>query len=570
MFARTGTRWFSVIAAGALATLFNFGASANAAEGDDASAAPSVRPATELLSEQQLAALIDAEIEAGWQRAGVAPADPCDDAEFLRRVSLDLSGRIPSISDARQFLDDPEPDKRALLVSRLLNHAGFAAHFANVWRELLLPGANNNAETRALVPPLEAWLRLRFAEKAPYDRLVTEVLTTRVDVPAGNNLAVNPAPIAPTPAAFFFANQRKPESLAASTARLFLGVQLQCAECHDHPFADWKQEEFWNLAAFFRDVAAPPTDDDGAPLPARRMQDASEGIEIPGTGRRVPAVYLRDGRDVAAGENQRVLLARWIASGENAYFARATVNRVWAHFLGYGLIEPIDDVTPVNPPSHPDALERLVEQFIAHRFELGYLIKAITSTRAYQLTSAVPESGDADPQLFARMPVRTLSAEQLFDSLVEATGYRPARAPAGMAALLGEGSARSQFVARFGGVNERTAEGESSILLALAMMNGDLVGAATSLEESETLAAVADAPFFDTPARVETLFLAALARRPSPHEASRFCAYVDSKTGVDENGDGKADESKTEKERRAALADIFWALLNSSEFQLNH
>jgi hypothetical protein len=201
-------------------------------------------------------------------------------------------------------------------------------------------------------------------------------------------------------------------------------------------------------------------------------------------------------------------------------------------------------------------LDRLVEQFVAHRFDLGYLVRTIVATRAYQLTSAGVSASDVDPRLFARMPLRTLSAEQLFDSLVEATGYRPARPASGTPALFGEGSARSQFVARFGAVNERTAEGDSSILLALAMMNGELVGAATSLDDSETLSAVAEAPFFDTAARVETLFLATLARRPKPDEQQRFCDYVDRRSGP--------------LEMRAALADVFWALLNSSEFQLNH
>lgn len=503
---------------------------------------------------RELAQRLDAHLAARWQSAHVEPAAPCDDAEFLRRVSLDLAGKIPSLSAAREFLNDPNPDKRAVLVDRLLSHASFAAHFANVWRGLLLPSVNNNAETRALVAPLESWLRLRFAEKAPYDRLVTEILTTRVESPQANVGLVAPS-TAPTPAAFFFANERKPETLAASTSRLFLGVQLQCAECHDHPFADWKRDEFWSFAAFFREVALPPMAE-GAEVPRVASADPTAGIEIPGTGRRVVAQFLRDRQTPTdASQNERVQLARWITAGNNPYFARATVNRLWAHFLGYGLIEPIDDVSAVNSPSHPEVLDALVSQFVAHQFDLSYLIRAIVATRAYQLSSCDISATGNDPRLFARMPLKTLSAEQLFDSLVEATGYRPAKPQANAAAVLNEGSARSQFVARFGVASERTAEGDSSILLALAMMNGDLVGAATSLEESETLTAIAEAPFFDTAARVEALFLATLSRRPTPGELQRFVGYVD---------------AAGNKQRREPLADVFWALLNSSEFQLNH
>jgi len=516
---------------------------------DSTSTPPSTDP---ILSAQELAEQIDALIAAGWNTAGVEPAPPCDDATFLRRVSLDLAGRIPSIGEVREFFDDPRPEKRREAVERLLNHASFAAHFANVWRGLLLPGANNNAETRTLLPPLEAWLRLRFAERAPYDRLVTEVLTTRVTVPSANVVPTMTS-TAPTPAAFFFANERKPESLASSASRLFLGVQLQCAECHDHPFADWKRDEFWSFAAFFRDVAAPPMPVEGETTSTAASNEP--GLEIPGTGRRALPRYLRDVQSVPDDENQRVLLARWLTSAENPYFARATVNRLWGHLLGYGLIEPIDDVSVVNPPSHPEVLDLLISQFVAHRFDLSYLIQAIVSTRAYQLSSGGINATDLDPRLFARMPIKTLTAEQLFDSLVEATGYRPARAAATNAVNLGEGSARSQFVARFGVAVERPAEGESSILLALAMMNGELIGSATNVDNSELLTAVSEAPFFDTAGRVETLFLATLSRRPAPEELRIFVEHIQSRQKVNDE---------------QALADVFWALLNSSEFQLNH
>ena len=202
------------------------------------------------LSPDALAARIDQALAAGWKAEGVVPAPPADDAEFLRRASLDILGKIPAASEVRAFLRDQTPNKRRRLIYGLLARGGFANHFANTWRELLLPGANTNAQTRALAPPLEAWLRLRFAENAPYDRLVSELLTPAA-LPGAQPGAAPAAASAPSPLAFFQVNEYKPENLAANTSRLFLGTQVQCAQCHDHPFARWKREEFWSLAAFF-------------------------------------------------------------------------------------------------------------------------------------------------------------------------------------------------------------------------------------------------------------------------------------------------------------------------------
>ncbi|HEV3168077.1 MAG TPA: DUF1553 domain-containing protein, partial [Isosphaeraceae bacterium] len=236
------------------------------------------------------------------------------------------------------------------------------------------------------------------------------------------------------------------------------------------------------------------------------------------------------------------------------YFARATANRVWAQFFGTGLVDPIDDMGADNAPSHPELLDELAHQFAAHGFDFKFLIRAITSSRAYQLSSAGYAPGQDDPRLFARMPIRGLSPQQLYESLVQAAGMkREGEQPVFFG---GGNSARKDFVDRFASQDEKPTEHQTSILQALTLMNGRLMADATNLEKGGTLPAIADAYFLDTPSKIEALYLAALSRRPKPEELDRLVAYVD-------RGGPTLNPKK-------ALTDVFWALLNSAEFVLNH
>jgi hypothetical protein len=250
-----------------------------------------------------------------------------------------------------------------------------------------------------------------------------------------------------------------------------------------------------------------------------------------------------------------VVLADWLTSPENPYFARAAANRIWAHLFGTGLVDPVDDFDPSNPPSHPELLDELARELAAHDFDLAFLIRTLCATRAYQLTSRLTHESQRDPRVFARMQVKGLTAEQIFDSLVQATGFRQDRRNAYMADV-DPNSLRGQFLARFGDRSDGEADRETTILQALTMMNGGVVASATSLGTSETLAAVAAAPFLDTAGRVEALMLASLSRPPAPEEAARFAEYID-------RGGAKGDPN-------LALGDLFWALLNSAEFLSNH
>ncbi len=355
----------------------------------------------------------------------------------------------------------------------------------------------------------------------------------------------------PSPLAYYVAKDAKPENLAAGAARTFLGVQLECAQCHNHPFDRWKREQFWELAAFFAGVAKQGKDEGHGPI--REIADRRE-VAIPGTSQIVKAAFL-DAKKPQWGRRTsgRELLAEWVTAPDNPYFARAAVNRVWARFFGTGIVDPVDDLRADNPPSHPELLDLLADRFRSHGYNLKFLIRAITATKAYGLTSAVGRSELAPANLFAAMPVRTLSPGQLYETLAQATGFR---AGPGGGMDYGARVSRDQFVELFANRDEKPTEGETTILQALALMNGPLMASVTGLESSETLAAVAEAPYLDTPGRIETLFLAALTRRPRPDELARLVPYVES--------------GGTTGKPSQALADVFWAILNGPEFRFNH
>jgi hypothetical protein len=478
-----------------------------------------------------LAARIDHHIGARLSAENIPPASQADDAEFLRRAYLDLTGRIPKVGEVYAFLRDRTPDKRQHLIDQLLASGGYARHFTNVWREILLPdnvGANNGP----LRAGFETWLWKQLTDNTPYDQMVREILQ-----PGG-------------PRAFYQARENKPENLAAATSRLFLGVKLECAQCHRHPFAPWTREQFWGLAAFYSGLPQPRQ-----PGVAGRPQTRSSGreIRIPGTDKVVRARFP-DGKEPAwtDGTDPRTILASWVTAPDNPYFARAAVNRLWGYFFGTGLVDPVDDLGADNPASHPELLDELARQFTEHHFDLKLLVRAITNSQAYQRTSRVSHPDQEDPRRFARMALKGLTPEQLFDSLAEATRYEE---PAGRGQP-GRLRSRAEFLTKFANPGGKTTDFRLSILQALALMNGKLVADATDLEDSEALAAILDDPGKDTKARIETLFVATLGRPPHPDEAGRLMKYVDG--------------SRADGGERKALADVFWALLNSGEFILNH
>jgi hypothetical protein len=487
-----------------------------------------------------LAARIDGRLAAKW--AGrVEPAPPADDAEFFRRLCLDLTGKIPSLAMVRDFLDDDRPDKRRLWADELLDAPDsadrYAAHFANFWRSVLL--AQSNPQFVRSGARLEDYLRKHLRANTPYDKLVRDLFTS------------------PDAADYFTAYENKPENVAGATARVFLGVRLECAQCHaDRSGGSWTQQQFWQYAAFFSRLPGPRFEGNSVRV-ENVVGTEPPRIKLPEKNEYVAAKYLDDTEpNWKPGTDPRALLAEWVTRRDNPWFARAAVNRVWHHFFGVGLVDPVDGLgADDNPPSHPELLAELTRAFVAHDFDLKFLIRAVVGTKAYQRTSRQTHPAQADPRLYTRMPVRGLGAEQLFDSLVEATGYAPPAENAGNYVLAGSTSPRAKFLAKFQTPPDRPIDTHTSIQQALFLMNGRLATTAASLDGSRTLTAVSGGPGAAAD-KVGQLFLVVLSRRPTDAESQRLSAYVES--------GGPA------KDPKAALADVFWALLNSTEFAVNH
>ncbi len=505
----------------------------------------------ETLDAAALTLRIDDRLARAWKQAGVEPAAPVDDAAFLRRVSLDLVGRIPTVAEVRDFLGDRDPAKRERTVSRLLKSGAFANHLATSLRRVWLPQADT-PRFAGLADEFENWLAVRIRDKTPYDQLVRELLS----VPStGLRRAGGGRDEVGQPRSFLSANEFLPENLAAATTRAFLGINLECAQCHNHPFARWTRDQFWETAAFF---ARP-----GAESKKREEKGPAQGrrgvleLTIPSTNRVVSASSLTgetlDWPERLEADTGRLVLAKWVTTDRNPYFARNAVNRLWAHFFGAGLVEPLDDLSGEDPAGQPELLEELAGNFASSGFDLASLVKALVLSRAYQLRADGSADGvsEGGPRLFARMPVRGLTGEQLYDSLRVAAGL-----PVERLDLATNDAVRSRrrFAARF--LIERPAEAERSVAQALTLLNGKLSTELTDPAKSPTLGAVADAPFLETRGKVETLFLAALGRTPHEDETAPFITHVE-KTGA------ANDPVK-------AMADVFWVLLNSTEFNTNH
>jgi hypothetical protein len=494
-------------------------------------------------------ALIDSQIESHWIAQNVSPTEPVDDAEFLRRVSLDLVGRIPTVMEVREFLDDTSPDKRRQLVDRLLDDPRYAVHFTNYWRKVLIPEVETDFNVAYLAPGFDAWLRTKLLENASYKTMVGEILS--VDVSGGNMYRYTDT----NPIAFYAAKEIKPENLAAATSRMFLGVRIECAQCHDHPFDQWKRRDFWGYSAFFAGLEQ-SRPGPGSFFAGLREFFGQRKVQIPDTEEYVEPTYL-DGTPMPRGTalKPRQALTEWIISDSNPYFARTAVNRLWAHFFGTGFVDPIDDFSERNPPSHPELLDALAKEFVSHQYDLKFLVRAITLSRAYQLTSRQTDSRQADPKLFAKMAVRGLSPEQLYDNLAQATGrFEPFAIQ--YAYVFGQVTPRGRITELFSDIGTSSTDRPTTILQSLALMNGDLVNEATQVDRGQLLGSIADFPGFKADDRIEALYLSTFSRLPTDAEREALTKHLA--------------EQGTEAKGRQALADVFWAMLNSSEFLYNH
>jgi Protein of unknown function (DUF1549)/Protein of unknown function (DUF1553) len=531
-----------------LAAIVGMGSGADA--GDQTPKGSAKKPSGSTIP--QVAAIDEGIVEA-WEAAGIKPARPATDEEFLRRAYLDLLGRIPTVPEARAFLGTREADKRGKLVEYLLNHPDFPKNFATQWSVLLIGRGNQGRMVDR--SSLTNWLRKQFGSDRPWNEIVHELVSA-----TGSNKengAVN----------YVLAHlEFKAVPLTSMTARLFLGQQIQCTQCHDHPSNDWKQGDFWGINAFFQGIRAQqvtkPDDTGGQVYDHTELRDEPTDSYVSYDKRNgmVGIAFPRflDGRKISQGTDviRRAELARLIADPKNEALSKAFVNRMWAHFLGRGFVNPVDDFGPHNQPSHPEVLDRLAKDFREGGYDVKKLCRWIMSTQAYQLSSIKARGSEKEEGLFSSMPLKPMTPEQLFDSLLTATA-------AHKAGTVDDGNKRRdawlrQFIFAF--ANDEAEESTSfqgTIPQALMMMNGELMEEALSGKPGSFLCEVIDhashlgrAP--DT-YMVDAIYLAALSRHPSAKELNQAREYL-----------------HNFPDSLQVLQDLFWALLNSNEFILIH
>jgi hypothetical protein len=504
---------------------------------------------------------IDKHLAKVWKTANVTPAVKAEDHVFFRRLNLDLGGRIPDILHIQDFLEDDSADKRWVWVDKLLDGEEHPRHFANVWRNIIL-GTQTNQQAQFLMPQFEAWLKDRVAQNIKLNDMVSQILNNN----SNGNFNFNPGQMQQlSPQLFFIAAENKAENLAGATSRVFLGVKIECAQCHAHPFAKWKQDQFWEFAAFYSGQQQ-----NIRPVPVKkgdqRVEDLVSGrtIRIPGTDKVVKAKFL-NGKEpdwTTASGGSRKILAEWVTSKDNPYFAKAMADHIWSYLMGVSLLEPIMEPSDDSPVTHPDLLDDLAKGLIANNFDAKFLIRAIVHSDAYQRASGGAKLADKeDYQLFVRMPIRALSPEQIYDSVWMATncGVKQKDLAFNPNQFFNPGqlqSPRAQFLAKFGN-QDRRHEPQTSILQALFMMNGKYMAEKTKVANNADLLALANPRIQGGhQGRIISLYRMVLSRPPRQDEIDRLVPYLERGGATNDLGD--------------ALSDVYWTLLNSSEFLLNH
>jgi hypothetical protein len=489
---------------------------------------------------------IDRAMRGEWQRVGVSPAPLAEDGEFLRRVSVDLIGTLPTVDETRAFLDSSDPQKRSKLIDALLERPEYADYWAIKWSDLL------RVHRRAVgVKGLESfsvWLHEALRKNQPFDQIAHEILIAR-----GNLYTSGPV-------AFYFINTT-PQELAETTAQVFLGIRMQCARCHHHPFEVWTQDDYYGLAACFAQVGRKDTKELGRYGGAQSIQLAGEAnLPHPTTGASVPPRVLGGPPlELKLGHDPRENLADWLTSPDNAYFAKNVVNRYWGYLLGRGLVEPLDDLRASNPASQPPLLDELVHDFVVHKFDLKHLLRTIANSSTYQRAAEIAPKRDGDGMFFTHRTPRKLPAEVILDAInqiVDATESF-ASFPVGTRAMsLPDPAVDSYFLETFGRpIRATNCECErpqrSDLRQVLHLANGDALQQKIASPEGR-IAKLEKAGATDE-AVIEELYLAALTRRPLAEEVTEAKLAI-----------------ATAPSRREGWEDLMWAVLNLAEFSVNH
>lgn len=486
---------------------------------------------------------VDKWVFAKLKELQILPSDVCSDDEFLRRAYLDITGSIPDAAEVARFLADTNPTKRVQLIDRLLDTPEYADFWALKWADILRSTRKTLAVRGAYNYRL--YLARAFADNRPFDKVVAELLTGSGD-PAMN------------PAANYYRVARNPQDCAETTAQLFLGVRMQCAKCHNHPFERWTQDDYYGFAAFFARVK-------------QKKPDPKDEREIIFAGDNGEVNHLRTGAvmppkapgtapfQVGADEDRRDYLAKWLTSPENPFFAKSVVNRMWFHLFGKGIVDPVDDFRDSNPPCNDELLDALARDFIQSGFNTKQILRTLCTSRVYQLSARTNPLNADDERYFSRAYPKLLTAEQLLDAICLATAM-PEKFPGlplGTRAIqLPDGEINHAFLQAFGQPTRELAcecgrESDSTLNQALNLINGNLIH--EKLRHAENRIGKLLKENLPDEKIIAQLYLITLSRPATPEEINASLAHL-----------------RANKDRRRALEDIHWALLNCKEFLFRH
>lgn len=500
---------------------------------------------------------INQEIRQTWKDNGIEPSPVADDAEWIRRVYLDVVGHIPEAEEVEKFLANKDKHKRARLIAELLDDPGYVRNWTTVWTNLCIGQQTPRRVSRA---GMQKFFREAFGRNRAWNEVVFDIVSAEGHYE--QNGAVN----------YLLAQMQDADDgvqMTAKTTRLFLGMQVQCTQCHDHPFNEWKQDQFWKFNSFFRQTAK-VDHRKYDPKTGRDVDDFSEVIwrdyngpvyfeKRNGLMQVAYPIYFGSEIDPGPVTERRTELAKLMTSGEKPQIALALVNRLWCHFFGYGFTRPIDDIGPHNSPTHPAILERLAVEFVNSGYNQKQLMKWIANCEAYQLTSKLTKKNPQDNPavgemaLFSRVYVKPMSAEQLYDSLIIATNAHKSGRSGWEQSEKTRQEWLQQFVRTFGNdEGEESNSFDGSIPQALMMMNGELVGDAVSFKSGSHLGDILAGKGNEVQ-KLQKIYLTSLSRLPTKSELSAVQKFF-----------------RNSREPMTVYSDLFWALLNSNEFIFNH
>ncbi|MDC0273355.1 MAG: DUF1549 domain-containing protein [Planctomycetaceae bacterium] len=502
-------------------------------------------------------------IRRSWDDNLIKPSAVADDAEWLRRVYLDVVGHIPPMETVKEFVASKDAAKRSKVVDQLLDDPDYVRNWTTIWTNNSIGRGFRNRGDRDEVSRLgmDKFYREVFARNRPWNEVVKDIVTAE-----GNfeeNGAVN----------FILAQMEMPDEgvqLTADFTKLFLGIQVQCTQCHDHPFNDWKQDQFWSYNSIFRQTAKDiqrKYDEDSGRMVVDfvevtwRNVDQEEVFFERRNGEVRPAypVFNSHKIDPAKHVDRRKEFGELLQTDTDKMVAAAMVNRMWGHFFGYGFTKPVDDMGPHNPPSHPEVMELLTNSFVESGYDVKQLVRWIANTEAYNLTSQFSKENEIDNPaageipLFSHMYVKAMEVEQLYDSLIIATNAHKSGSRNFEASEQQRQRWLGEFITLFGDdENDSSTSFNGSIPQALMMMNGRLVTEATSLERGSFLTEIAASSGSDVN-KVKDIYLATLSRYPNGRELSSISKLF-----------------RSSPNKALAYQDVLWALLNSNEFIVNH